>query len=140
MRIAVVGSRDYPSTFLVRQLVKSMDRTDTVVSGGGGKVDLAAEKTARRAGMGTDIYLADWKTYGKAAGVLRNGHIAEACDCMVAFWDGKSRGTADAILNTLRLGKPVRVVEPNGHVITSAYTIEYLAKQARRAREARSAQ
>lgn len=37
----------------------------------------------------------------------RNTRIAEASDAVIAFWDGRSRGTLDTMRKAARLGKPV---------------------------------
>lgn len=52
-----------------------------------------------------------WSRDGKAGGPLRNATIAKIADRMVAFWDGKSRGTKSAIEAMQKLGKPVTVVK-----------------------------
>ncbi|MFD1444284.1 hypothetical protein [Thermoactinomyces vulgaris] len=49
-------------------------------------------------------YPAEWKKYGKKAGPLRNAKMAENADALVAFWDGKSRGTKDMIETAKRRG------------------------------------
>jgi hypothetical protein len=40
---------------------------------------------------------ADWDAHGKAAGYIRNEAMAKVADVLVAFWDGKSRGTTSMI-------------------------------------------
>ena len=35
--------------------------------------------------------------YGRAAGPLRNEKMVECADLVVAFWDGRSRGTKSLI-------------------------------------------
>ena len=35
----------------------------------------------------------EWNKYGKRAGLMRNDIIVSMADCVVAFWDGVSRGT-----------------------------------------------
>lgn len=35
---------------------------------------------------------ADWTTYGKKAGYIRNEAMAEKADAVIVFWDGKSPG------------------------------------------------
>lgn len=59
------------------------------------------------------LYHADWDTHGKAAGPRRNAEMVEAVadrngHC-VAFWDGKSPGTAHAI-------ELARTHLPRGHL------------------------
>lgn len=62
------------------------------------------------------IFWADWKTYDRAAGPIRNKEMAEFGDFLLAFWDGKSTGTKNMIDNMKKLGKPYKVIMiNNGH-------------------------
>jgi len=47
---------------------------------------------------------ADWNGSGKKAGPLRNKHMAESGDFLVAFWDGKSAGTKSMIAEARKAG------------------------------------
>lgn len=49
----------------------------------------------------------DWDKHGKAAGFLRNTQMALFADFLVAFWDGKSKGTKHMIETMQGLRKPV---------------------------------
>ena len=115
MRIAIVGSREYPKAELIKQFVFDLANKDTItiVSGGARGVDSIAEQAAKDVGIATDIYLADWDGKGKAAGYIRNKEIVANCDRIVAFWDHKSRGTAHTIKIGLDAGKPVTIFPPN---------------------------
>ena len=59
----------------------------------------------------TEAHQADWDTDGPAAGPLRNEKMAKlgATVCF-AFWDGKSKGTADMIRRATAHGIPVRII------------------------------
>lgn len=35
----------------------------------------------------------EWNTYGKMAGIIRNGEMASQADAAIVVWDGASRGT-----------------------------------------------
>lgn len=56
-----------------------------------------------------EVFKADWDRYGSAAGPLRNEEMVEQADVVVAFWDGKSRGTRDAIIRAISMGKELHV-------------------------------
>ncbi len=43
------------------------------------------------------IFIAEWDKYGKSAGYIRNRLIVQESDMIVAFWDGKSKGTKHSI-------------------------------------------
>ena len=48
--------------------------------------------------VGQEVFMADWKTHGKAAGPIRNSvMIGQDIDLVLAFWDGVSRGTANMV-------------------------------------------
>jgi len=113
VRVAVVGSRDYPDLAQVGRYIRALPRGTVVVSGGARGVDSRAESAARNAGLVTDIYLADWDLHGKKAGYVRNMLLVDACDKLVAFWDGTSRGTKHAIELARSAGKRVVVFEPS---------------------------
>jgi hypothetical protein len=81
-----------------------------IVSGHGGDVDLLAEWWANKLGFETLIFDADWDTYGKRAGFLRNTTIVEHADQVIAFYDGKSKGTADTVAKAREKGIPVRII------------------------------
>lgn len=53
---------------------------------------------------------ADWDSHGKKAGILRNKEMAQYADALIAFWDGKSRGTKHMIEEAKRQGLKVRVI------------------------------
>ena len=48
--------------------------------------------------------------YGRAAPIVRNREIVEYADKIIAFWDGKSRGTRFVIEYANKIGKPCEVV------------------------------
>lgn len=108
-RVAIVGSRDYPDLDAVRRFVASLPDGTVVVSGGARGVDRTAENAALARGLSVESYPADWQAHGKAAGYLRNQTIVAVSDCVVAFHDGRSPGTAHTIQIAREKGKPVEV-------------------------------
>lgn len=109
MKIAIVGSRGYARLEEVRQFVREEERSTVIVSGGASGVDTAAVDEARKLRMPYEVHLPDWHRHGRAAGVVRNRAIIEAADEVVAFWDGRSRGTAHSIRIARELQKPLRI-------------------------------
>ena len=113
MKVAIVGSRSWKDHEMVRDYISSLDVDDVVVSGGARGVDQFAEIYAAKQGLETIVFPADWKTYGKRAGVLRNRDIIDAADRVVAFWDGSSAGTKSSIELARKANKPVLVLRPS---------------------------
>ena len=69
----------------------------TLISGGARGADRLAERFADEHNLKKIIHKPDWNKCGRAAGFMRNAKIIADSDVLVAFWDGKSRGTKDSI-------------------------------------------
>jgi hypothetical protein len=54
--------------------------------------------------------LAEWNKFGKSAGYRRNVTIVEHSDIIVAFWDGKSKGTQHTINIAKEKGKGLIII------------------------------
>src|SRR3990167_4379477 len=107
MNIAVVGSRRYPYSDVVREVVRSLPGQPTIVSGGATGVDTVAVEQAAASGYPVIVITPQWEKYGRSAGFLRNSLIVDHADMVLAFWDEKSRGTIDTINKALKAGKRV---------------------------------
>jgi len=115
VRIAIVGSRNYPALDEVAEYVASLPPDTIVVSGGADGVDTAAYNAARAVGLETVTFVPNYARWpGRQAPLERNKLIAADCDRMVAFWDGKSTGTNHVMHCARALGKPVEVRGPGG--------------------------
>lgn len=114
-KVAIVGSRDFPRPDWVKSYVARMPDGWTVVSGGARGVDTWAEDAARARGLAVEVFPANWERHGKAAGPLRNRQIVDAADWVVAFWDGRSRGTASTMALAKACGKLRGVYKISNH-------------------------
>lgn len=106
MKVAVIGSRGLSVTDLGRYLPKN---TTEIVSGGAKGVDTSAREYALSHGIKLTEFLPEYTKYGRSAPLKRNITIIEYSDIVLAFWDGKSRGTKFVIDNCRKLGVEVRV-------------------------------
>lgn len=102
MRIAIVGSRDFPFLEMVLAYLETLEpKEHTIISGGAEGVDTFAINIAKRMGFKTEVIPAQWKDsdgrIDKLAGFKRNIKLVDASDSVVAFWDLMSRGTAHTI-------------------------------------------
>lgn len=98
MKIAIIGSRtfnNYP--FLKEILLPHKHKITEIVSGGAKGADSLGERFADEFKIPKKIFLPDWTTNGKAAGLIRNHDIIKNCDKVIAFWDGVSKGTKHAL-------------------------------------------
>jgi hypothetical protein len=109
--MAVVGSRDYEYLDEVKEFVAVLPANVVVISGGARGVDTVAVQTAQERGILTIVYKPNWRMYGKSAGPIRNQRIVDECDCLAAFWNGKSPGTLHSIRCAVQQRKSV-VINP----------------------------
>ena len=115
MKVIIAGGRDFNDTELAAgyliQLVEDKHVPDvvTIISGGARGADKVGEYLAELYELPLEIYPADWNKYGKSAGYKRNSLMAANADVLVAFWDGKSKGTMHMINTMKQQHKPVFV-------------------------------
>ena len=82
-----------------------------IVSGHAHGADTLGERFAKEQGLTVELHPAKWRALGKAAGMIRNTEMVRASNALIAFWDGKSRGTVHMINLAKRRGLEVSVVE-----------------------------
>ena len=101
MKIAVIGSRSLKIDDIGRYLPEN---TSEIITGGAKGIDKCAEYYANENGIKLTVFLPEYERYGRAAPIKRNAKIIENADEVIAFWDGKSRGTLGTIENCKKLG------------------------------------
>lgn len=114
MKVAIIGSRLFSNLGRVAAFVQSLPLDTVVVSGGASGVDCAAFVEANRRGLKIEEHKPDWRRHGRAAGFIRNHAIVNAADEVVAFWDGRSKGTRHSINLAREAGKKVTVFTEQG--------------------------
>ena len=73
------------------------DHLTAVVSGGATGADTFGETWAMMYDKPVKVFKAEWERLGKKAGIMRNAEMSIYGDGLIAFWDGKSTGTAHMI-------------------------------------------
>ena len=106
MRVAIVGSRDLRIQNLEAYVPKGVTE---IVSGGARGIDTCARQYALRAHIKLTEFLPDYARYGRVAPLKRNITIIENADLVMAFWDGKSRGTQFVVRECRQRGIPLRL-------------------------------
>ena len=82
-----------------------------VVAGGARGPDDWAHNWAVLNGVPATVVKPDWNRYGRSAGMRRNEAMLDLKpDKVLAFWDGRSRGTKHMIEIARRAGVPVEIV------------------------------
>lgn len=100
--IAIIGSRTFKDYKVLKELIdailnKYQINSPHFVSGGAKGADRLGEHYAKNNGKPITIYYPDYDTHGRAAPMVRNENIVLSSDLIVAFWDGQSKGTQNAI-------------------------------------------
>lgn len=105
------GWRDYKAITQALHSILAAHPDMELISGGADGADKLCEQWAREAGVPVRRFDPDWNKHGRCAGVVRNAEMV-ACGPAeaVAFWDGESRGTKDAITRCQNAHIPIQIV------------------------------
>ena len=110
-KLAIIGGRDFHDySLMCKFLDPHKDSVSEVISGGAKGADSLGYKWAIDNNIPTTIFKPDWELHGKRAGFIRNADIVNGCDRLIAFWDGKSKGTANSIQLTKKQNKPINII------------------------------
>lgn len=111
MKVLVCGGRDYSNQQLVTLTLNRLDRENKIteiIEGGATGADTCARNWAKHYKRKLTTVKADWNSYGKSAGPIRNKLMADLKPkLVVAFKSGK--GTAHMI--EVAKSKGIKVLE-----------------------------
>ena len=111
-RLAVVGSREFSNprfmNICILRWQAEKGLITEIVTGGAPGADSLAKRWAIKNNIPCKIFDADWKRFGKSAGVIRNNDIVDRSEAMIAFPSSKGIGTQNSISLAKRKGIPVR--------------------------------
>jgi hypothetical protein len=110
MKVAIIGSRTFTDYELLKKTCDMLEITH-ITSGGAIGSDKLGERYAEENNIPTTIYFPDYKKYGRSAAMIRNGDIVKDVDLVIAFHDGHSTGTIDAISKAEKLNKKILKIE-----------------------------
>lgn len=114
----IVGSRTFTDYSLFKEKTDYLlqnKKNIVIVSGGAKGTDTLAEKYAKENDFPFLMFSAEWDKYGCAAGYIRNekmhNFISRQSDRgVIAFWDGKSKGTTHSFELAKRYNNPIKTV------------------------------
>lgn len=111
MKVIIAGGRDFNNYSVLHKIVSKIInvKEDTIISGGARGADSVGADWATDHYVSLEVYPANWERYGKSAGYIRNAEMGEYADTLIAFWDGKSKGTLNMI-KTMQLNKKPYIV------------------------------
>ena len=113
VKIVIAGCRNYynynEAKAYLDDCLAEIKSTDEIIilSGGASGADKLGERYARDNNFQIELFLPEWGKYGKSAGPRRNELMAQACDYVICFWDGISRGTRSMIAYAKEYDKPL---------------------------------
>ena len=113
MKVIIAGSRGFSDFQLLyakcEEILANVDEVE-IVSGTARGADKLGEHYASLKGHSVRQFTPDWDKQGKAAGYIRNKEMADYADCLIAFWDGESKGTKHMIDLATEKGLSVHVI------------------------------
>lgn len=115
LRILCVGSRGFHDGGLIHRVLSALYEKHplaVVVHGAARGADHMCGHAAQQIGFLVEAFPAQWTKYGRHAGFKRNHDMVKSLDkargdFVLAFWDGKSRGTLHSITLAEKAGLPV---------------------------------
>ncbi len=114
IKLVIAGGRDFNNMQLLKDTLKSayldFGAEIEVVCGMARGADMLGYQWAKEVGAEVHEFKADWDGLGKSAGYRRNEDMAKFGTAVLAFWDGKSKGTKHMIDLAKKHGKPLKVV------------------------------
>lgn len=126
LRVIIAGSRDFDDFPKLMNscidILSSITNNNKnlgkirIVSGAARGADQLGEQYAKLVGYEVSKFPADWDGLGKRAGYVRNAEMAKYAmensnyGVLIAFWDGKSKGTKHMIDLAKRNGLEVHIV------------------------------
>lgn len=111
MKVIIAGSRTFNNYDLLEKVLQEENLIiEEIVCGGARGADTLGAEWAKKNGVPIKYFNAEWDIYGRAAGTIRNHQMGDYADYLIAFWDGKSRGTKDMIDYMQQLGKHGKII------------------------------
>ena len=119
-KVIICGSREFDDYELLKEkcdniLSRKRDSGEeiVVISGAANGADSLGEEYAKERGFRVERYPADWKTFGKKAGYIRNKKMAEVGNACIAFLEPgvECRGTRMMISIAKEQNLLLRVIE-----------------------------
>jgi len=113
--LAIIGSRNFNNYTYAKKEILNIIKNNKIpitkiISGGASGADKIAEIFASNFNIPIEVIVPNWDK-GKQAGVVRNTDIINKSDYVIAFWDGKSKGTLDSINKAKKLNKKLFIIK-----------------------------
>jgi hypothetical protein len=120
VNLAIIGSRNFVDYDTMCVKIKEFypNGVATIISGGAKGADSLGARYAKEHDIPITVLTPKWKvergdgtvTINMSAGFERNTEIVSKATDVIAFWDGKSNGTADSIRKCRKQKKKLQIV------------------------------
>ena len=107
MKVAIIGSRGLTVEDFSPYLPPD---TTELVSGGAKGIAQGGARYAQARGIPLSEFLPEYGRYRPGAPLKRNEQIVQYSDLVIAFWDGRSKGTQYTMNYCEKTGTPLKVV------------------------------
>lgn len=97
MNVIIAGSRTVTNYDIAKAVKNSHFTVTAVICGDAKGVDTLGNKWAEENNIPVVHFPADWKTYGKVAGHVRNREMAVYSQALILIWDGISSGSKNML-------------------------------------------
>ena len=114
-RVLFYGSRTWVESVPIWWHIYGLKPGDVVIHGGADGADEIADEAARKSGLRVEVYRANWREHGRAAGPRRNQQMIDEGkpDRAVGFrMPGTSKGTDDMTRRLQAAAIPYEVIAP----------------------------
>ena len=112
-RVIIAGSRTFKNYDLLEKkcdIIFSNKKPTSIICGEAAGADTLGKQYAEKHGIPVESFPADWEHNGRDAGYMRNIMMADYADALVAFWNGRSRGTQHMIDQMRTRELPIRII------------------------------
>lgn len=113
MRVLICGDRNWTSVESILTQIEHY-QPSVVIEGEARGADTIAREVANHLGIPVLAFPADWETYGRAAGPIRNAQMLKEGrpDLVLAFHENieQSKGTKNMITIAEKAGIPTKVI------------------------------
>ena len=112
MKLIIAGSRTFYNYELLKETLQKLNlHISEIVCGEAAGADSLGRKYGEENFIPITSFPANWDKYGRKAGIIRNHQMGDYADYLIAFWDGKSKGTLDMINYMQQLGKHGTIIK-----------------------------
>jgi hypothetical protein len=113
-KVIIAGGRDFKDYEKLEKfcnVILKNKKEIQIVCGCASGADELGKKYAFEKNYKIIYFPANWKEFPRSAGIVRNKEMADYADALIAFWDGKSKGTENMIDQAKKNNLKIRIIK-----------------------------